>query len=84
MLFEQPPDLALAVDRDAVFPQQRRRHAVACGQPAGERPVVDRAGAAAWAALLQQRDLTAAEARKMQRLFRAVPCLLYTSDAADE
>ena len=57
-------------DLDAVFFEKRRGHAVAGGEAAGERAVVDLAAAAARAALFQDGRFAAVEPGQMQRLLR--------------
>ena len=67
---EQGVQVAFAVDGDAVGFEEGGGHAVAGGEAAGERAVVDLAAAAARAALFQDGRFAAVEPGQMQRLLR--------------
>ena len=69
-LGEQGVQVAFAVDGDAVGFEEGGGHAVAGGEAAGERAVVDLAAAAARAALFQDGRFAAVEPGQMQRLLR--------------
>lgn len=69
-LGEQGVQVVFAVDGDAVGFEEGGGHAVAGGEAAGERAVVDLAAAAARAALFQDGRFAAVEPGQMQRLLR--------------
>ena len=62
-----------AADGNAVFTEQRGGHTVAAGQAAGKAAVVDRAAAAAGAALLQNGAPAAEQPRQPEGLLRTAP-----------